>query len=71
MKADINLPRALLKLPKDSDLTEEVKDELAKFEVHVQRVFLLPVLLCKQLVESNKLPSTLDALNEHFNCVGL
>ena len=31
MKADVGLPRALLKLPVEGDLTQEVKDELEKF----------------------------------------
>ena len=31
MKADVDLPRALMKLPVEGDLTQEVKDELAKF----------------------------------------
>ena len=29
MKADVDLPRALTKLPMDGDLTQEMKDELA------------------------------------------
>ena len=31
MKADVDLPRALLKLPVEGDLTQEVKDALEKF----------------------------------------
>ena len=31
MKADVGLPRELLKLPVEGDLTQEVKDELEKF----------------------------------------
>ena len=33
MKADVNFPRALMKLPMEGDLTQEVKDELAKLFV--------------------------------------
>ena len=31
MKADVDLPKALLKLPGEGDLTQEVKDALEKF----------------------------------------
>jgi len=31
MKADLDLPRALLKLPVEGDQTQEVKNELEKF----------------------------------------
>ena len=31
MKVDVNLPRAFMKLPMEGDLTQEVKEELAKF----------------------------------------
>ena len=31
MKADLDLPRAFMKLPMEGDLTQEVKDELARF----------------------------------------
>ena len=31
MKADVILPRALMKLPMEGDFTQEVKDKLANF----------------------------------------
>ena len=31
MKADVNLPSAVMKLPMEGDFTQEVKDELANF----------------------------------------
>lgn len=78
MKADIDLPRAFMKLPVEGDLT--VKNELAKFVcsrycpkgVYIASIpYLRWHLFCKQLAESNKLPPTLGALEEHINCVRL
>ena len=80
MKADVDLPRALLKLPVEGDLTQEVKDALEKFVCLKYcpkgvRITSIPDLrwhlLCKQLAESNKLPPTLGALEEHINRVHL
>ncbi len=80
MKADVHLSRALMKLPMESDLSQEVKDELAKFvcsrycpkDVRISSIPNLKwYLFCKQLAESNKLPPTLGALEEHINRVRL
>ena len=74
MKTDINLPRALMKLPVEDDLTQDVKDELAKFVClrTVQRVFTLPVFLIYYgICSANKLPRALDALEEHIKRVQL
>ncbi len=80
MKADVGLPRALLKLPVEGDLTQEVKDELEKFVCLKYcpkgvRITNIPDLrwhlFCKQLAESNKLPPTLGALEEHIKRVRL
>ena len=80
MKADIDLPRALMKLPVKGDLTQEVKDELAKFISLMYcpkgvQVTSIPDLrwhlFCKQLAERNKLPATLGALEEHIKRVRL
>ena len=80
MKADVDLPRALLKLPVEGDLTQEVKDALEKFVCLKYcpkgvRITSIPDLrwhlLCKQLAESNKLPPTLGALEEHIKHVRL
>ncbi len=80
MKADVDLPRALMKLPVEGDLTQEVKDQLAKFVCsrYCQkgvRIVSIPNLrwhlFCKQLAESNKLPPTLGALEEHIKRVRL
>ena len=78
MKADVDLPRALMKLPVEGDLTQEVKDELAKFVfsryypkgIHITSIpDLRWHLFYKQLAESNKLPPTLGALQEHIKRV--
>ncbi len=80
MKADVHLSRALMKLPMEGDLSQEVKDELAKFvcsrycpkDVRISSIpDLRWYLFCKQLAESNKLPPTLGALEEHINRVCL
>ena len=80
MKVDMDLPRAFMKVPMEGDLTEEVKDELARFVcsrycpkgVHITSIpDLRWHLFCKQLAESNKLPPTLDALEEHIKRVRL
>lgn len=78
LKADMSLTRALMKLPEEGDLTLEVKNELAKFVclkycpkgVCITTIpYLRWHLFCKQLAESNKLPPTLGALEEHINRV--
>ena len=80
MKADLDLPRAFMKLPMEGDLTQEVKDKLARFVcsrycpkgVHITSIpDLRWHLFCKQLAESNKLPPTLGALKEHIKHVWL
>ena len=80
MKADIGLPKALMKLPLEGDLTQEVKDELSKFVcfrycpkgVHITSIPELRWhLFCKQLAESDKLPLTLGTLDEHVKRVRL
>ena len=80
MKADVNLPRALMKLPMEGDLTQEVKDELAKFvclRYCPKGICITSIpdlrwhLFCKQLAESNKVPPTLGALEEHIKRVRL
>ena len=74
MKADVGLPRALLKLPVEGDLTQEVKGELDKFVcskycpkgVGTTNIPDLRMhLFCKQLAESNKLPPTVSSLEEN------
>jgi len=73
MKADMDLPRALLKLPVEGDLhvAQDVKDELEKFVCFPKAVRITSIpdlrwyMFCKQLAESNKLPPTLGALEEH------
>jgi hypothetical protein len=75
MKADINLPRALLKLPVDGNITEDVKEELAKFVClkycpkGVSIASIPDLRWHLQLAESNKLPPTLGTHEEHINCV--
>ncbi|SMN02506.1 hypothetical protein SPONN_1209 [uncultured Candidatus Thioglobus sp.] len=77
MKADIDLPRALMKLPVEGDLTQEVKNELACSRYCPKGVHITSIpdlrwhLFCKQLAESNKLPPTLGALEEHIDRVRL
>lgn len=80
IKADVDLPRVLMKLPVESDLMQEVKDELEKFVcmwycpkgVQITNVYNLRWhMFCKQLAESNKLPPTLGALEEHIKHVRL
>jgi len=80
LKADVDLPRALMKLPLDGDLIQEVKDELAKFVCSrycPKGVCITSIpdlrwyLFCTQLAESNKLPPTLGALEEHIKRVRL
>ena len=80
MKADMDLPRALLKLPVEGDLAQEVKDELEQFVCLKYcpkgvRITSIPDLrwhmFCKQLAESNMLPPTLGALEEHIKRVRL
>ncbi len=80
MKADVYLSRALMKLPMEGDLSQEVKDELEKFvrsrycpkDVRISSIpDLRWYLFCKQLAESNKLPPTLGALEAHINRVRL
>ena len=80
IKADMALPRAFMELPVDGDLTQEVKDELTKFvclrycSKGVQITSIPDLrwhLFCKQLAESNRLPPTLGALEEHIKCVRL
>ena len=75
MKADISLPRALLKLYQWTVIiiTEEVKEELAKFVClkycpkGVSITDLRWHLFCKQLTGNNKLPPTLGAFEEHVH----
>ena len=78
IKADMALPRAFMELPVDGDLTQEVKDELTKFVClrycpkGVQITSIPDLrwhLFCKQLAESNRLPPTLGALEEHIKRV--
>ena len=80
MKADMGLPKVLMKQPSESDLTQEVKDELSKFVclrycqkgVHITSIPELRWhLFCKQLTESDKLPPTLGAPDEHVKRVRL
>ncbi len=60
MKADVHLSRALMKLPMEGDLSQEVKDELAKFVCsrYCVRISSIPdlrwYLFCKQLAESKQ-----------------
>lgn len=79
MKAEIDSTiRALKKLPEDEDLTQEVKDTLASFVclaycpkgVHITNIPELRWhLFCKHLAESNKLPPTTGALDQHIERV--
>ena len=65
MNADLDLPRAFLKLPVEGELTQEVNEELVKFVCLMycpKGVCITSIpdlrwyLFCKQLAESNKLP---------------
>jgi len=76
----MELLRALMKLPAEGHLTQEVKDELIKFVCSRYfpkgvRITSIPYikwhLFCQQLAESNKLPPTLGARQEHTKCVRL
>ena len=69
-----------MKLPVEGDLTQEMKDKLAKFVcsmccpkgVHITSIpDLRWYLFWKQLAESNKLLPTLGALEEHIKHVWL
>jgi hypothetical protein len=68
----------MMKLPEDGDLTQEDKDILVSFVcsaycpkgIHIQSIpDLRWHLFCKHLAESNKLPPTIGALEEHIECV--
>jgi len=78
-KAEVDVPRAHIKLPMEGDLTQKVKDELTKFVCSKYcpkgvRITSIPDLrwhlFCKQVARSDKLP-TLGALEEHIKCVRL
>ena len=67
-----------MKLPEESDLTQEVKDTLAKFICSVycpQGIYITNIpelrwhLFCKHLAESSNLPPTLGAIEEHIKRV--
>lgn len=68
-----------MKLPECGDLTQEVKDSLAKFvclsymycpnSIQIASIPDSWYLFCKFLPESSKLPSTMGALEEHIECV--
>ena len=69
-----------MELPMEGDLTQEVRDELAKFvclRYCPKGVCITSIpdlrwhLFCKLLAESNKLPPTLGALEEHIKRVRL
>jgi hypothetical protein len=67
-----------MKLPEVGDITQEVKDLLAKFVcstycpkgIHITNIpDLRWHLFCKYLAEGNNLPPTIGALEEHIKCV--
>ena len=72
MKADVDLPRALLKLPVEGDLTQEVKDALEKFVclkyypkgVRITSIPYLPRALLKLPVEGDLTQEVKDALEK-------
>ena len=78
MKAESDIIEGLMKLPEESDLTQEVKDTLAKFICSVycpQGIYITNIpelrwhLFCKHLAESSNLPPTLGAIDEHIKRV--
>ena len=78
IKAERNIVKALMKLPEDDDLTQEVKDILASSVCLAYcpkgiQIASIPDLrwhlFCKHLAESNKLPPTTGALEEHIERV--
>ena len=80
IRANVDLPRALMKLPLECDLAQDVRDTLIKFVCSVycpKGVVITSIpelrwhLFCKQLAESNRLPPTLGALDEHIKRVRL
>ncbi len=80
IKADMDLPRAVIKLPVEGYLAQEVKNKLEEFVclrycpkgVCIKSIpDLRWYMFCKQLAESNTLPPTLGALEEHIQRVRL
>ena len=80
LKVDVDLPRALMKLPIAGELTQEATKELEKFvclNYCPKGVWITSIpdlrwhMFCKQLAESNKLLPTVGALEEHIKRVRL
>ncbi len=78
MKADHKVITALMKLTEEGDVTQEVKDTLARFVcslycpkgIHITDIPELRWhLFCKHLAESSKLPPTVGALEKHIERV--
>jgi len=78
IKAERDVVSALMKLPEDGDLTHEVLETLASFVCLAYcpkgiQIASIPDLrwhlFCKNLAESNKLPPTTGALEEHIERV--
>jgi len=71
-ESDMDLPRALLKIPVGGDLAQEVKNELVYLKYCPKGVRITSIsdlrwhMFCKQLVKSNKLSPILSALEEHI-----
>ena len=77
-RCERDVVRALMKLPEDGDLTHEVLETLASFVCLAYcpkgiQIASIPDLrwhlFCKHLAESNKLPPTTGALEEHIERV--
>ena len=78
INAERNIVKALMKLPEDDDLTQEMKDILASFvclsycpkDIKIAGIpDLRWYLFCKHLAENNKLSPTTGALEEHIERV--
>jgi len=80
MKVDREVISALMKLTEESDVTQDVKDALAKFVclmycpkgIHIASIPDLRWqwhLFCKHLAESTKLPPTAGSLEQHIERV--
>jgi len=78
MKVDRKVISALMKLTEEGDVTQDVKDALAKFVcllycpkgIHITSIpDLRWHLFCKHLAESSKLPPTAGSLEQHIERV--
>ena len=78
IKADSDIAKALLTLPTDGELTQDVTDAIAAFVcsvysprgIHITSIpDLRWHLFCKRLAESSALPPTVGALEQHVKRV--